>query len=247
MEAVAKGKSDLILAAVLRMERFLEHMDSKISTAPDLSIFRAASRDVSSPIAPYSMSSGQRDNVEDPFHNWLHNVQNASLSRLHTSSTESILDWPHFDSYAEIRQGQSVSIFNLEQARPPMSGSWQTPMLPYADATEIDKVIQAFQQNINFWYPTMAKSMIEPLKSKLSTGELGNDCDSCLALLMMALGCACEATTSAFLDASDSTQLDLPPRRRRIGDMYFDCAVTRVHVAYQEVSRSALHCLLFTA
>jgi hypothetical protein len=27
---ISKGKSDLILAAVLRMERFLEHMDSKI-------------------------------------------------------------------------------------------------------------------------------------------------------------------------------------------------------------------------
>src|SRR4051812_24516308 len=30
MITISKGKSDLILAAVLRMERFLEHMDSKI-------------------------------------------------------------------------------------------------------------------------------------------------------------------------------------------------------------------------
>lgn len=193
------------------------------------------------------MSSGQRDNVEDPFHNWLHNVQNASLSRLHTSSTESILDWPHFDSYAEIRHGQNVSIFNLEQARPPMSGSWQTPMMPYAGTTEIDKIVEAFQQNINFWYPTMAKSIIDPLKSKLLMGQLGNDCDSSLALLMMALGCACEATTSAFPDDSDSAKPDFQPQRRKMGDMYFDCAVSRMHIAYQEVSRSALHCLLFTA
>jgi hypothetical protein len=33
--AISKGKSDLILAAVLRMERFLEHMDSKIVSHND--------------------------------------------------------------------------------------------------------------------------------------------------------------------------------------------------------------------
>lgn len=214
---------------------------------PDLSALRAVSRDTSSPMAPYSMSSGQKDNVEDPFHNWLHNLQNASLSRLHTSSTESILDWPHFDSYAEIRHRQNVSIFNLEQARPLMSGKWQSPILPFVDATEINRIIDAFQENINFWYPTMAKSIIEPLKVKLSTGQLGNDCDSCLALLLMALGCACEATTSALQEDSDPTRLDFQSQRRRMGDMYFDSAVSRMHIAYQEVSRSALHCLLFTA
>lgn len=214
---------------------------------PDLSALRATSGDTSSPLAPYSMSSGQKDNVEDPFHNWHQNLQNASLSRLHTSSTESILDWPHFDSYAEIRHRQNVSIFHLEQARPLMSANYQTPMLPFADASEIDNIVEAFQQNINFWYPTMAQSIMEPLKAKLLMGQLGNDCDSCLALLLMALGCACEATASAFQGDSDPGKPDLQPQRRRMGDMYFDCAMSRIYIAYQEVSRSALHCLLFSA
>jgi len=242
-----KGKSDLILAAVLRMERFLERMDSKISSHEE-SALRASSGEIPSPVAPFSISSGHRENLEFPFHSWLHNVQNASISRLHTSTTESILEWPHFTSYQTLRHGDAVSIFNLEQARPPLVGSRQSPMLPFASTSDINTVIRAFQLNINFWYPTMAKTMLDPLKDKLATGNLGNDCDSCLAFLLMALGCACESTACAFQEDQEGIiGPDFQPQRRKMGEMYFDCAMNRMHVAYQEVSRSALHCLLFTA
>lgn len=192
------------------------------------------------------MSTNRHDTPEVPFHNWLDNVQNASLSRLHVSTTENILAWPQFDRYPTLRESARVSIFNLEQGRTPLAGREPSHMLPFVSVDEIERITTAFEQNINFWYPTMSKGMLDQVKDKLSTGRLSNDCDSCLAFLVMALGCACETTTFACQDDSEE-DTQSQPQRKRLGDVYFDCAMNRMHIPLQEVSRSALHCLLFTA
>ncbi|KAK5460875.1 hypothetical protein LTS15_002938 [Exophiala xenobiotica] len=235
------GDQELTQMARRKRRRTAHAIDSS-----DPAAFQALSGDVASPTAPYSMSTNRRDTPEVPFHNWLHNVQNASLSRLHISTTENILAWPHFDCYPILRESERVSIFNLEQGRTPLAGREPSLVLPFVSIGEIETITMAFEQNINFWYPTMSKGMLDQLKDKLSTGRLINDCDSCLAFLVMALGCACGSTASACQDNSEGGA-NPQPQRKRMGDMYFDCAMNRMHIPLQEVSRSALHCLLFTA
>ncbi|OQV10827.1 Fungal Zn2-Cys6 binuclear cluster domain-containing protein isoform 8 [Cladophialophora immunda] len=246
MEAPSKGKSDLILAAVLRVERLLKQRDTCIIDSSHRAGFQSPNGDMPSASAPYSMPTNQRDTVEVPLQKWLHSVQNASLSPLHISTTENILAWPHFDCYPLLREAERVSIFNLEQGRAPSAGMELSPVLPFISIGEIEAITMAFEQNINFWYPTMSKGMLDQLKDKLSTGRLSNDCNSCLALLVMALSCACEFTVSTLRDDLEGDTNSLP-RRKKMGEMYFDCAMNRMHIPHQEVSRAALHCLLFTA
>jgi hypothetical protein len=120
-------------------------------------------------------------------------------------------------------------------------------MLPFASSDELDSIISSFQQSINFWYPTMSKRIINGLKSRVSSGRLTEESESCLAFLLMALGCASEATTSSFQGDDESNWRDgeFLRQRKMMGDMYFECAVRKIHVAYVEMSRAALHCLLF--
>jgi hypothetical protein len=200
------------------------------------------------------IDTGAREPV---FSTWLANIENASLSRLHTSATESILAWPHFDCYGELRNANwdtSASIFNLEQSRSVSSTTASLSMLPFPSRVEIESIVEAFQTNINFWYPTLTKGHLDSLIDKVMHSMLGDDCESCLALLVMALGCACDATTSAVgsydgVDLREGTRFNSERHlhRQKIGRLYFDCALSRLYSAYQEVSTSALHCLLFTA
>jgi len=226
---------------------------------------------VTSARASHSLSPGQTvaghidaGAPEPAFRAWLASVENASISRLHTSTTESILAWPHFDCYPELRNADkraSASIFDLEQARSASAVASTPSMLPFTSSDEVESIVESFQQNINFWYPTLARSHLDQITDKILRGVLGNDCESCLALLVMALGCACDVTASALDNDSENEAAELTegPRsrserafrpqshRQKMGGLYFDCAMSRLHFAYQEVSRPALQCLMYTA
>lgn len=193
---------------------------------------------------------------------------------MHTSTTESVLQWPHFDVFPSLRRGY-VTIFHLEQARPafrtrPASLCWP----PYASAHEVDAVLAAFEHGVNFWYPTVSRAQLEAVRRVMLDGGVGSSSGSgaefeagggggggaagetlrCLALLTMALGCAsqvigglAEGTGPGAGAAMDEAEWQRRRARREVGDRYFDCVMSMLHVAHTDISPTATHCLLFVA
>ena len=175
------------------------------------------------------------------------NMHNAVLAPLHTSATESILKWPNFDAFPSLRFEEGVSVFHLEHLRPPVLEK-PTAMYPYVSGDVVEQIIEAFQQNINFWYPTLSKDKVQDLTAKITSGDLDQSCNSCLALLLMALGCACDSIATVFkggdVDMEDSEHQQ---QRRRMAESYFDGAMKRLHTASFEISTDAAQCFLFTS
>lgn len=175
-----------------------------------------------------------------------HNVHNAILSSMHTSTTESVLEWPHFDMFPSLRANYT-SIFVLEQSRPPLTDR-PSIVTPYLGVEEVRQIIQSFQSSVNFFYPTMSKLKLESLQILISTGNLDSSVESCLALLIMALGCASQSVRLLF-DAYETSKetLDYRQSRRALAEMYFDGVLKRLHVAHLELTTEATQCLFFTA
>lgn len=135
----------------------------------------------------------------------------------------------------------------MENSRTPILEN-TTVMYPYACEDEIGSIVRAFQQNVNFWYPTMSKSKINELETKIKKGNLDQSTHSCLALLMMALGCASRSLVSTFMnDDVDSEESEYQRRQRLMGQVYFDGAIKKMHMVFMDVSIEAAQCLLFTA
>lgn len=166
---------------------------------------------------------------------------------MHTSTTESVLQWPHFDLFPSLRNDY-ISIFHLEQSRPPFRTRANT-MCPYASAAEVDAVLAAFSHGVNFWYPTVSRAQMGVIRAAV-LGEdesLGDETGRCLALLTMALGCAGQVIGGLTEVEMDDEERERRRARRTVGDMYFDCAMRMLHVALTDVSPVATHCLLFVA
>ena len=191
-EALPKGKTDLILNAILRLEGSLDQIDSKISTIANKPVFSLAENDISS---PNTFTSGRSWHPQviagDSQLASMRDVENATISSLHTSTTESILAWPHIDAFPSLRLQQGSSIFDLEHSRPPITCRRNTAH-PYTTTSEVVRVIHQFQESVNFFYPFVAKTQLDSLPTLLATGELDDSTQSCLVLLVMALGCTAE-------------------------------------------------------
>lgn len=169
---------------------------------------------------------------------------------MHTSTTESVLQWPHFDVFPSLRHNY-VSIFHLEQSRPPFR-TRPMSMCPYASAGEVDAVFDAFERGVNFWYPTVSRAQMKSMRAVMvdSSGEEfeGGETQRCLALLTMALGCASQVIGGLTEGATMSEgEWERRRARREVGDRYFDCVMRMLHVAHTDVSPAAAHCLLFVA
>jgi hypothetical protein len=167
---------------------------------------------------------------------------------MHTSTTESVLQWPHFDVFPSLRAGYEP-IFRLEQARPPLAVR-PAPVFPYAGPDDVDAVLASFARNANFWYPTLSRAQLAAARALL-VAEAPMDDDSlgaCLALLTMALGCASQAT-EGLADADGLSDAEARRRvsRRKMGDLYFDSALKKLHVAHLSVTSTAAQCLFFVA
>ncbi|KAK6212216.1 C6 zinc finger protein [Colletotrichum tabaci] len=288
-----RGKSDLILEGVLRVEKFLHEMKATI-VSPLSSTFSSSSASASafhlsqnpshegpfkgappfserrpSVVSP-ALRSASRGSfsgspLTEPHHHQLHhhhnqpqrtpasetqyqnNYENAVLDSMHTSTTESVLQWPHFDAYPTMRDGY-VSIFHLEQSRPPVK-TRSTSMYPYVTAEDIGAIIDSFEHTVNFWYPTMSRSQLDQVRDLISDGIPEEDSILvCLALLTMALGCVGQVTAGL----TDGATLSGEERKRRaarkaMGDMYFDSVLKKLHVVHTNVGSTATHCLFFTA
>lgn len=192
-------------------------------------------------ISPSTINVGHRpDSPGD-------HISNATLSAFHASTTESILAWPHFDDFPSLREDHSLSVFHLESSRAPLAPR-ATTVHPYASRSEIDRVLQSFQRNVNFWYPTMSVAQAAEVQVHIAAGMFADSVKSCLALLVMALGCASELVRSyEEHEDPDSDELELRSHRCAMGQLYFDCAFKKIYLAQAECTVDAVQSLFFTA
>jgi hypothetical protein len=143
-------------------------------------------------------------------------------------------------------------VFELEQCRPPLMAKLTTA-LPFLDSQDVDATLEAFERNINFWYPTISLDQLETTREILNSGHGSEDTpETCLALLTMALGCASQVTQElpaalATSDFDEEAERRKRGSRRRLGDLYFENALKKLYVAHTGVSSAATQCLFFVA
>lgn len=184
-------------------------------------------------------------------HNGQASLENAVLDSMHTSTTESVLQWPHFDVFPSLRHDY-VSIFELEQARPPVKMRAASILCPFVADEDMEGILDAFQGNVNFWYPTLSRHQLDKVRLMVKCFNAGaadqHTVESCLAHLVMALGCASQ-TVAGLISGAPFTEEEMKRRaqRREMGDLYFDHALRRLHVVHMDVGSVATQCLFFTA
>ncbi len=94
----------------------------------------------------------------------------------------------------------------------------------------------------------MSKEKLDDILGRISSGNLDDSVDSCLALLIMALGCASQAVGLLFKNTGLSVEdLDYQQSQRRLAEVYFDGVLKRLHTAHLEISTEATQCLFFVA
>ncbi|KAL4778880.1 hypothetical protein BJX76DRAFT_365857 [Aspergillus varians] len=242
-EAIPKSKSDLILDVALRSENMLHEMSGHLHTLLS-STNPGNPRITSSPLAfvsPLTIDSTQGPGTSPD------QISNAILSQFHSSTTESILAWPHFKDFHSLRQNYRGSVFHLESQRCPFKPR-PSCVLPYASQSEIDSILLSFENNVNFWYPTLSRDTRTEVELRILSNSLDEGVGSCLALLVMALGCASEAIRSVATDtAADTAELKKRHRWHLMCGLYFDLAFKKIYLAQAECTTEAVQCLFFTA
>lgn len=231
------------------MESFLHSMPAMISspqaTAPsNPKSRRFSAQQLDSPQTTFSgAASADSPHRELERESTPQNIHNAVLAALHTSTTESILQWPHFSSFPELRQTYE-SIFHLEQSRPAIVERTAAAM-PWFNEQVLDEIIGVFETSVNFWYPTMSRGKILASRERILNGESDLSTGSCLATLMLSLGCAAQYIPFD----GDSWDGNLEFRRSRVAssEMYMDNVLKKLHVAHMEMSTTATQCLFFAA
>ncbi|RDW80896.1 C6 zinc finger-containing protein [Coleophoma crateriformis] len=246
-EPNTQSKSDLILEGILRVEKTLQEMNMRNSKVTSPGILSGYLRDeniISTPLSYGGPETRSRHIVSQSPITSGPNIHNAILSSFHTSTTESVLEWSCFDHVPSIRQSY-VSIFGLEQSRPPIAER-TTARIPFVSGSDLNNIINSFQHSVNFWYPTMSMQKMNHLRSRIMEGYEDNTTTTCLAFLMMALGCASQSVMKTF-EAHDPEAANEQQSNKAMADMYFDGALKRIHVAQMEVSSTANQCFLFVA
>lgn len=171
-------------------------------------------------------------------------IDNAVL-RLHTSTAESILDWPCLATFNSLRDGYTP-VFQLEQSRQPFRHKMRMsyPRLPGED---VASVVNAFSRTINFAFPVTSVDQIARCSLSIADATVMQDdnTDACLSLLLVALGCASQ--TASRLLKPDFTVEDQVwcASRRTLGDHFFDLAMMRLPSAHTDTTGTAVHCLFF--
>ncbi|KAL4992664.1 hypothetical protein BDW68DRAFT_195121 [Aspergillus falconensis] len=240
-EAIPKSKSDLILDVVLRSENMLRAMSGHLHTllGPTSPV---DPRIASSPLAFFSPPT--IDTTHRPPSS-PDQISNAILPQFHSSTTESILAWPHFKDLQALRRNYRGSVFQLESQRAPFRHR-SSGVLPYMGQEELDCVLGSFERNVNFWYPTLSRATRTEVEVRVLSNSLDEDIDSCLALLVMALGCASELVRCVTTDSSDT--LDTKQHRwQLLSGLYFNLAFRKIYLAQAECSTEAVQCLFYTA
>ena len=241
-----KGKSDVILNAILRVESSLGQLHERVASIskPSPVGLTGTAFTIESPGSEGTLRSQPRHSVHAPNSN---GVDNAIISEAHNSTTESILAWPIFDSIPSIRVHRSASIFNLENSRTPLV-SMRRPSPPYVSEEDTDRILYAFQSTVNFSYPVISLEDLSRCRSRAVSGDLADDSlDSCLALLVMALGCAAELISELLPRENDISFTLTHHPMRQLSKLYFEAAIKPIHNAYTEISTASAQCLMLAA
>ncbi|KAI8650085.1 Zn(2)-C6 fungal-type domain-containing protein [Fusarium sp. Ph1] len=258
-EANSRSKTDVILESVLRVERSLHELKSNISSiSPQVTSqpqsqaspqdrrtnsFCGSTPDASLRRRSFAIHTPTSQDYRENGNNF----ENAVLDSMHTSTTESVLQWPHFDVFPQLRS-DGMSIFHLEQSRAPLAVT-SNPIYPYVDADAIDSILDSFEHNVNFWYPTMSQSQLQAIRSTMENGVPAEDTvHCCLCLLTLALGCASQSVAGLrFATDSEDGEKEKRLRKRKMGDVYFQLALKKIHVAHLQVDSETTQCLFFAA
>ncbi|KAF9888815.1 hypothetical protein FE257_008184 [Aspergillus nanangensis] len=166
-------------------------------------------------------------------------TESAILSSGHLSSTESLLKWPVFVDHPSIIEETASPFLSLEYGRPPFSNK-RYAIFPSVSMSEVKSMVSTFQQTYNFWCPTMSFDDLNLLQSRISHDNLEPSCQSCLALLVMALGCVGASVMDEDISINESQRL------KEQGAVWFNAAMKMLHLAQLEMSVEACQCLLFT-
>ncbi|KAK2784023.1 hypothetical protein FQN53_008831 [Emmonsiellopsis sp. PD_33] len=252
-----KSRTDIMLDVVLRSERLLREISTKLdpqyspqrgfhANGGRLQLFvdgtlggdAASSTTVIS--SPLTESNHRQSDIAQ-------SISNAILSPYHALTTESILAWPHFDRFRSLRTNYSFSVFDLENSRPPFP-QLPSPVQPYLSRNDIERTVESFSLNVNFWHPTMLRAKLNTLKEIIISGRLDDSTTSCLALLVMALGSA-STMVASLAKYNDPTAAEMNDRSQSkvTSELFFDNALKRIHVAQMECTVDAAHSLLLVA
>lgn len=163
---------------------------------------------------------------------------------MHTSTTESILQWPHFADYPSLRD-LYFPTFDLEQSRTPLPMNPST-MGVYVGVKVKEEISESFEHTVNFWYPIVSQATLANTHALL----LGSDdsTSSCLAYLIMALGCAGQAC-SGIVGGNPASSEDVEFRKEKtmLASMYMDRFLKRIYLVHMEMSTVSVQCLFLTA
>ncbi|KAJ5776529.1 Glycoside hydrolase family 2 immunoglobulin-like beta-sandwich [Penicillium nucicola] len=185
-DAISRGKSELILDTVLRMEASIAELRSMVAMGSGSNVKDSIQANTTSPVStitPRSQDARHHASgctIRDP-------TESAVLSSGHLSSAESLLKWSVFLDHPLILRETETSFLSLEYGRE----SFQSKVygiFPTLGLSQIKKTVGIFQQTYNFWFPTMSFNDLKSLKMRIYQENLEPNCHSCLALLVMALG-----------------------------------------------------------
>lgn len=117
-------------------------------------------------------------------------------------------------------------------------------MIPYVSNSEIDQTLASFEHTVNFWYPTVSQTALKSARALLCTGNVDDSTSSCLAFLLMALGCAGEACSDlAMVTNLDENAMEYGASRKAMANVYMDGLLKRAHLVHMEMSTISVQCL----
>jgi hypothetical protein len=218
-----KAKSEVILSAILRLETSLGQLHERVAAFSRTSPGGLIATSLDSPESDLRLQN--QSGIQST--NSANGVDNAVISESHSSTTESILRWPIFDAVPGLRVEQTSSIFTLENLR--QNIPVRRLVHPYTSPQDADRLLHSFQRTVNFVYPVVSLKDLTECRSRVVSGEMDDSLASCLALLVMALGCAAEVTF------------------RSLSSVYFDAAIRQIHNAYMEISTRSAQSLMLAA
>lgn len=166
-------------------------------------------------------------------------TESAVLSSGHLSSAESLLKWPIFLDQPSIREEVNKSLLALEYSRSPFQNA-RYAIFPSVSMSEVKAIVSIFQQTYNFWFPTMSLDNLKSIQLRISHEDLEPSSQSCLSLLVMALGCIGASVIDEDISVDESQKL------KQRGSAWFNAAMKMLHLAHIEMSVEACQCLLLT-
>ncbi|CAI7583734.1 unnamed protein product [Penicillium bialowiezense] len=220
------------------MEASIEELRSMVATGSGSNVTCARQIDTTSPVSTMtSMSHDTRHQpggctIRDP-------TESAVLSSGHLSSAESLLKWSVFLDHPSILNETESSFLSLEYGRTPLRSNLYA-IFPSLELSEIKSMMTVFQQTYNFWFPTMSLNDLKSVEVRIYQQSLDPSCQSCLALLVMALSCVGASVVKEEMPEHESQQLKLQ------GASWFTAAMKMLHLAHIDMSVEACQCLLLT-